>query len=116
MARTKVIMPQMGESITNGTITKWNKKQGDMVAVDEILLEISTDKVEAEIPSPVSGRVFKLMFPEGATVDVGLLIAEIEDDLSIPVTGGEEKAAAPAKSAEAPKKEAPRVAETVQAQ
>ena len=106
MARTKVIMPQMGESITNGTITKWNKKLGDTVAVDEILLEISTDKVEAEIPSPVSGRVFKLYFNEGATVDVGVLIAEIEDDLSVQI-GGE--SSAPAKAvAETPKKEAPR--------
>lgn len=52
MARHDIVMPQMGESITNGTITKWHKQPGDMVEIDEILLEISTDKVESEIPSP----------------------------------------------------------------
>ena len=53
MARVEIVMPQMGESITNGTIKKWNKNIGDVVELDEIMLEISTDKVESEIPSPV---------------------------------------------------------------
>lgn len=88
MARIKVVMPQMGESITNGTITKWNKKVGDMVEIDEILLEISTDKVESEIPSPAKGRLASLLFPEGKTVDVGILIAEIEDDLAAKIENG----------------------------
>lgn len=88
MAITKVVMPQMGESITNGTITKWNKKPGDTIDIDETLLEISTDKVESEIPSPVKGRIEKLHFEEGDTVDVGILIAEIEDDLSKPFSEG----------------------------
>lgn len=80
MAKKNVVMPQMGESITNGTITKWHKKTGDMIEIDEILLEISTDKVESEIPSPVEGRVEILHFKEGDTVDVGIVIAEIEED------------------------------------
>ncbi len=78
----KIVMPQMGESITTGTIVKWNKAVGDTVEVDDILLEISTDKVDSEIPSPYKGRVEKILFPEGSTVDVGVAIAEIETDLS----------------------------------
>ena len=82
MAKNEVVMPQMGESITTGTITKWNKQPGDEIAIDEILLEISTDKVESEIPSPFEGRVEKLLFEEGETIDVGTPIAIIEDDAS----------------------------------
>ena len=84
MAKNDVVMPQMGESITNGTITKWHKAVGDSVQIDEILLEISTDKVESEIPSPFEGRIAHLFFEEGETVDVGTKIAEIDDD-SAPV-------------------------------
>ena len=84
MARINVIMPQMGESITNGTIAKWHKRPGDQIAIDEILLEISTDKVESEIPASTEGRVEVLHFQEGDTVDVGVIIAEIEEDLSTP--------------------------------
>ena len=88
MAKHEIVMPQMGESITNGTITKWHKAAGDTIEVDEILFEISTDKVESEIPSPMSGRVEEILFEEGETVDVSILIATIEDDLSIPFGGG----------------------------
>jgi 2-oxoglutarate dehydrogenase E2 component (dihydrolipoamide succinyltransferase) len=77
-------MPQMGESITTGTITKWHKAKGDKIALDEIFFEISTDKVESEIPSPVDGRVEELFYKEGDTVDIQKLIAIIEDDLSVP--------------------------------
>ena len=77
----------MGESITTGTITKWHKVPGDKIALDEILLEISTDKVESEIPSPIEGRVEELLFKEGDTVDIQKLIAIIEDDLSVPFKG-----------------------------
>ena len=76
----EIVMPQMGESITNGTITKWHKQPGDMVEIDEILLDISTDKVESEIPSPVSGRLEEVLFEEGDTVDVGIKIASIEQN------------------------------------
>ncbi|MFZ4713467.1 MAG: dihydrolipoamide acetyltransferase family protein [Bacteriovoracaceae bacterium] len=88
MSKTPIVMPQMGESITNGTIVKWTKKEGDMINLDEVLLEISTDKVNSEIPSPIKGRVEKLLYKEGDTIDVGLVIAEIEDDLSVPFTAG----------------------------
>jgi len=88
MARHDIVMPQMGESITNGTITKWHKQAGDTIEIDEILLEISTDKVESEIPSPMEGRVEEILFPEGETIDVGIKIAVIEDDLSVPFGGG----------------------------
>ncbi len=86
----------MGESITTGTITKWHKNVGDMIALDEILLEISTDKVESEIPAPVGGRVEELLYKEGDTVDVQKLIAIVEDD---PASAGAPKASAPAKVA-----------------
>lgn len=102
MARIDVVMPQMGESITTGTITKWNKAPGDTIEIDEILLEISTDKVESEIPSPVEGKIVELLYPEGETIDVGKVIAVIEDD---PASATEEAPAA------APKKEAKKEAE-----
>ena len=96
-ARYEVVMPQMGESITTGTITKWHKKVGDKIAVDETLLEISTDKVESEIPSPYEGTILELLYKEGDTVDVQKLIAVI----------GEAGAAAPAPKAAAPAASAP---------
>jgi 2-oxoglutarate dehydrogenase E2 component (dihydrolipoamide succinyltransferase) len=70
-------MPQMGESIFEGTITKWLKKAGDAVEKDEPLFEISTDKVDAEIPSPVAGVLTAINFPEGATVEVDTVVAVI---------------------------------------
>ncbi len=106
MARVEVVMPQMGESITTGTITKWNKAVGDTIEIDEILLEISTDKVESEIPSPVEGKIAELLFPEGETIDVGKVIAVIEDDMDADISAS----SAPAKKTEAPKEE--KVAET----
>jgi pyruvate dehydrogenase E2 component (dihydrolipoamide acetyltransferase) len=96
MAKIEVVMPQMGESITTGTITKWHKQPGEVIELDAILLEISTDKVESEIPSPVQGKIVQLLFPEGATVDVGRPIAIIEDDMNAKVD------AAPAASTPAP--------------
>ncbi len=112
--RHEIVMPQMGESITTGTITKWHKVPGDKIALDEILLEISTDKVESEIPSPIEGRIEELLFKEGDTVDVSKLIAVIEDDLSVPFKGAggaPAAASAPASVAktEAPKASAPAV-------
>lgn len=85
MSKVNVVMPQMGESITTGTITKWNKNLGDKINVDEILLEISTDKVESEIPSPVSGVVVALLGKEGDTIDVGKVIAHIDTDMNASV-------------------------------
>ena len=74
---TDVIMPQMGESIFEGTITKWLKKAGDTVEKDEPLFEISTDKVDAEIPSPAAGVLTEIKVPEGATVEVNTVVAVI---------------------------------------
>ena len=74
---TEVVMPQMGESIFEGTITKWLKKVGDSVAKDEPLFEISTDKVDAEIPAPVAGKLSEIKVPEGATVQINTVVAVI---------------------------------------
>jgi pyruvate dehydrogenase E2 component (dihydrolipoamide acetyltransferase) len=74
-----VVMPQMGESITEGTLTKWLKKPGDTVARDEPLFEISTDKVDAEIPSPAAGTLGEIKVQEGATVNVGTVVCAIND-------------------------------------
>ena len=84
---TDVVMPQMGESIFEGTITKWLKKVGDTVARDEPLFEISTDKVDAEIPSPAAGVLTDIKVPEGSTVEINTVVA---------VIGGAAGAAAPA--------------------
>lgn len=85
MAIVDVIMPQMGESIAEGTITKWYKKVGEKIAKDETLLEISTDKVDSEIPSPSAGVVAELLFPEQKTVDVHTVIARIQTDVNAPL-------------------------------
>jgi pyruvate dehydrogenase E2 component (dihydrolipoamide acetyltransferase) len=114
---TDVIMPQMGESIFEGTITRWLKKAGESVEKDEPLFEISTDKVDAEIPSPVAGVLSEIKFPEGATVQVNTVVAVLSGT-SGAVSGGfaaetvaSEKAAvqqkAAAKTAAAERKETP---------
>jgi 2-oxoglutarate dehydrogenase E2 component (dihydrolipoamide succinyltransferase) len=77
MADFNLIMPKMGESIMEATILKWLKKPGDMVALDETILEIATDKVDSEIPSPVAGKLEKILFAENAVVPVGQTIAII---------------------------------------
>ena len=78
MARIEIIMPQMGESITEGTIVRWLKKVGDHVNKDEVLLEISTDKVDSEIPSPAAGTLVEIVTPENGTVPVRTVIAWLE--------------------------------------
>lgn len=77
MARVELLMPKMGESIIEATILKWVKNVGDMVAMDETILEIATDKVDSEIPSPVSGKIAEILYPEDAVVEVGKIIAII---------------------------------------
>ncbi|QEE27125.1 2-oxoglutarate dehydrogenase [Terriglobus albidus] len=111
---TDVVMPQMGESITEGTITKWLKKVGDSVQRDEPLFEISTDKVDAEIPSPAAGVLSEIKVEAGATVAINTVVAVIG--------GGAGKAAAapaaapaPAAAAPAPAAAAPTTAETAAA-
>ena len=75
---TEVVMPQMGESITEGTVSKWLKAVGDTIEKDEPLLEISTDKVDAEVPSPAAGKLLQILAQEGETVEVGSVVASSE--------------------------------------
>jgi 2-oxoglutarate dehydrogenase E2 component (dihydrolipoamide succinyltransferase) len=90
-----MVMPKLGESITEGTIIKWLKKIGDTVDQDEIILEISTDKVDSEIPTPVAGKIAELISNEGDTVEVGTVIARIETEETVkqdkPIEPVEEK-------------------------
>jgi 2-oxoglutarate dehydrogenase E2 component (dihydrolipoamide succinyltransferase) len=80
----EIQLPQLGESVTEGTITKWFKQIGDSVAADEVLFEVSTDKVDSEVPSPVAGVLTEIRVPEGDTVDVGTVIAVVGDAGSAP--------------------------------
>src|SRR3954451_14001031 len=91
---TPVTLPALGESVTEGTVTRWLKQVGDTVAVDEPLLEVSTDKVDTEIPSPVAGTLLEITAAEDATIEVGGQLA---------VVGSAD--AAPAKSAPEPEPE-----------
>ncbi|MDA2983246.1 MAG: 2-oxoglutarate dehydrogenase, E2 component, dihydrolipoamide succinyltransferase, partial [Actinomycetota bacterium] len=88
-----ITLPQLGETVTEGTITRWFKKVGDTVAADEPLFEVSTDKVDTEVPSPVAGTVTEIRVNEGDTVPVGTVIA---------VVGAANAATAPAPVAPAP--------------
>src|SRR4051794_18655460 len=73
----EVVMPPMGDSVSEGSILEWHKQEGDEVSQDETLVEISTDKVDAEVPAPVSGTVVKIHAAEGDTIGVGSVLAEI---------------------------------------
>ncbi len=77
MAEFKIVMPKLGESIIEATITKWLKSPGDTIEEDDPIVEIATDKVDSEIPSPVEGTLKELLFEEGDVVDVGKVIALI---------------------------------------
>ncbi|MER6941201.1 biotin/lipoyl-containing protein, partial [Nocardioides sp. NPDC000441] len=108
---TEVTLPALGESVTEGTVTRWLKQVGDTVAVDEALLEVSTDKVDTEIPSPVAGTVLEIKASEDDTVEVGGLLAIIgaadeagaDDAPAEPgAPAAEPEAAAPAAEPEAP--------------
>ncbi|EEI26334.1 biotin/lipoyl-containing protein, partial [Corynebacterium glucuronolyticum] len=87
-----VTMPELGESVTEGTITTWLKEVGDEVEVDEPLLEVSTDKVDTEIPSPVAGTLIEILANEDDTVEVGDVIARIGDADAAPAEKEEEPA------------------------
>src|SRR5918998_5016850 len=82
----EVVMPQMGDSVTEGTILEWHKGEGDEVAADETLVEVSTDKVDAEVPAPQPGRIAKIHAQEGETVAVGQVLAEIVTNGGAPAT------------------------------
>jgi pyruvate dehydrogenase E2 component (dihydrolipoamide acetyltransferase) len=100
-----VTMPQLGESVTEGTVTRWLKKEGERVETDEPLLEVSTDKVDTEIPSPASGILTSITVAEDETVEVGAELAVIGDEGEAPSGGG--APAAEEAPAEAPAQEAP---------
>ena len=91
---TAVKMPQLGETVIEGTILKWLKQEGDQVALDEPLFEISTDKVDTEVPSSAAGTLTKILVPEGETVAVGTELAEISEE------GGAGGAGAPGAAAQ----------------
>src|SRR6266511_1481746 len=101
MARVDVLMPQMGESIAEGTLSKWLKKVGDEVKRDEPLFEISTDKVDAEIPAPTAGTLAEIKVQEGQTVPVQTLVAVIETEAGAAAPAAPKPAPSPA-SAPAP--------------
>ena len=102
MSKVDVIMPQMGESIAEGTLTRWIKSVGDPVDRDEDLFEISTDKVDADIPSPAAGVLAEVLVQEGETVEVNTVVARIETDASAAASPAAEAAAAEAPAAQAP--------------
>ena len=108
--RVDVIMPQMGESIAEGTLTRWLKKPGDKVARDEPIFEISTDKVDAEIPAPAAGTLAEIKVQEGQTVPVQTLVAvlETEKDAAAPAPSKPEPPKAAAPPPPAAKPEAPK--------
>src|SRR3954469_4925929 len=103
---TDVIMPQMGESIFEGTITKWLKKPGEQVQRDEPLFEISTDKVDAEIPAPASGVLKEIKVTEGTTVQVNTVVGVIDAAGAAASAAPPAKKPAPAQSAPEPAKSA----------
>ncbi|HWO70250.1 MAG TPA: biotin/lipoyl-containing protein, partial [Actinomycetota bacterium] len=99
---TSITMPQLGETIVEGTILRWFKKEGDRVERDEPLFEISTDKVDTEVPSPSAGVLRRILVQEGQTVKVGTPLAEIEEEGAAATT-----AAAPRPEAAAEREAAP---------
>src|SRR5690606_19169663 len=104
---TDVTLPELGESVTEGTVTRWLKQVGDTVEVDESLLEISTDKVDTEVPSPVAGTVLELLAAEDDTVEVGAVLARVGSGSPAPQAEAPAAPAAPPPAAPAPQAEAP---------
>ena len=105
---TEVAMPQLGETVTEGTITRWFKQVGEQVAENEVLFEVSTDKVDTEVPSPASGTLSEIKVAEGETVDVGTVLAVVGDGAAAPAPATPaEESAPPPPAAEAPPAPAP---------
>src|SRR5437879_5336474 len=112
---TEIVMPQMGESIAEGTITKWLKNVGDKIERDEPLFEISTDKVDAEIPSPAAGILTEIKHKEGETVEVNTVVAVLDGDGAKPASAAPpvaEEPAAPVETTQAKEQETPPAAAT----
>ena len=106
---TSVTMPALGESVTEGTVTTWLKQVGDTVELDEPIVEVSTDKVDSEVPSPVAGVLLEILVPEDETVEVGTEIARIGDASEAPAAPATapESSPAPAPAPAAPAAPAP---------
>src|SRR5215207_5593972 len=104
----EVTLPQLGETVTEGTITQWFKQVGDTVSADEPLFEVSTDKVDTEVPSPVSGVVQEIRVAEGDSVEVGVVVAVIGSDAG---AAAPTAPAAPAAPTPAPAEPAPQPAD-----
>src|SRR3954470_19938637 len=102
MAKIDVIMPQMGESIAEGTLSRWIKKVGEAVKRDEPIFEISTDKVDAEIPAPNAGVLAEILVQEGQTVAVQTVVARIETEAGAGAGAKEKAPAAPSPATPAP--------------
>src|SRR5580704_6334789 len=102
------MMPQLGETVTEGTITRWMKAVGDAVERDEPLFEVSTDKVDSEVPSPAAGVLSEILVPEGETVEVGVRLAVIGDG-----TGSGAPAAAAVQAGEPADSDRPAAADAV---
>src|SRR5512147_378694 len=94
-----VLMPQLGETVAAGTVAKWHKKVGDKIAVDELLFDVETDKVSMEVTAIAAGVITQILVPEGATVDVGTVLAVIEESAGASAPA---PAAQPAAAAKAP--------------
>src|SRR5436189_1117817 len=107
MGVSQIKMPQLGESVTEGTVDKWLKHEGDFVKRDEPLVEVVTDKVNAEIPSPFEGKLVKISVSEGQTVAIGVEIAQIETEGAAATQPARE----PAPPEPAPKEQGPRQVE-----
>src|SRR6185369_14110384 len=113
MADFNLIMPKMGESIMEATILRWLKKPGDMVALDETILEIATDKVDSEIPSPVAGKLEKILFAENAVVPVGQTIAIIATEAKAGATKSNGTPEPPVKQTSPPPQPQPKISEPI---
>ena len=85
-----VLMPQLGETVAEGTVAAWHKKQGDTVEKNEVLLDVETDKAATEVPAPVAGVIASVLVPEGKTVDVGAVLAVIETEEAAELTEASE--------------------------
>ena len=103
-----VVMPQMGVSVSEGTITRWLKQEGEQVEADEPLLEISTDKVDTEVPSPASGTLTQILVQEGETVDVGTKLGQIGGSAPARLPRRGSRARGRARAAPAPPRPQPR--------
>ena len=101
-----VLLPEMGESVSEGSVTSWRKKPGDFVAAGEAIVDVTTDKVDVEVPSPAAGRLTKVLVEEGKTVKVGAPLAEI-DTAATPDVEAKNGAKPVAKAGPAPTPKAP---------